>query len=265
VRGRDVAPTDRLGAPLVVVVNERMAQVHWPGASAIGRRIGYRSQRLGAPDTEEWLQIVGVVSDIRYIGPETPIKPEVYAALAQWGPKETEAVVETWEDPTRLVSTIRAAVRQFDRDTPVIRVDTLRSAVAEATAEPRYRSALLAAFGVLALVLCTSGLYAVLAFRVGRRRREFAIRLALGASPRTLRSHILRHAIMLLVPATFIGLVGAAGAARWLQAQLFEVSPSDPVAFAAAAAIPLVVGLVAAYAPARDAALVDPIAALRAQ
>jgi ABC-type antimicrobial peptide transport system permease subunit len=105
----------------------------------------------------------------------------------------------------------------------------------------------------------------VLAFRVGRRRREFAIRLALGASPRRLRGLILRHAVALLVPATSIGLVGAAAAARWLQAQLFEVSPSDPVAFAAAAAIPLVVGLVAAYVPARSASLVDPIAALRAQ
>src|SRR4051812_5997122 len=265
VQGRDVQPSDRAGTPLVVLVNERMAQLHWPRATPIGRRIGYRARRRSGPATDEWLQIIGVVSDMRYVGPETPIKPEIYAALMQWEPRETELVVEAWSDATRLVATIRDVTRQFDPDTSVIRVATLRSAVADATAQPRYRSVVLTTFGALAAALSASGLYAALALRVGRRRRELAIRLALGATERSLRLVILRHAFGLLLPSIALGLAGAGVAARLMQSQLFEVSAFDPAAFAAAAAISMIVGVAAAYVPARSAALVDPVALLRAE
>lgn len=142
---------------------------------------------------------------------------------------------------------------------------TLMRGVADATAESRYRAGLVTGFGLIAVLLTTAGLYALLAGRVVQRRRELAIRVAIGADPRCLVAMVLRQAARLLVPASGIGAMAAVGSVRLLSSHLFGISPWDAASFASAALGLLAAGLAAAYVPARQAARIDPIAALRAE
>ena len=260
LRGRDFTPHDRIGGPPVVVVNETMARQLLSERYALGRRI--RHDRNGR---DESMEVIGVVSDIRYVSPETPVKPEMYVPLAQWDLQSAVVLLSTSGDPMRQAAAARAAITAIDRDILVTDITSVRNAVAEATAEPRYRAGLMTTFGALAAILATSGLFALLAAGVARRRRELGIRLALGADPGALMRLVLRQALGVLVPAILLGVAAAFASTRLLAAHLFGVSAWDPVSFGCGAAGLLTIGMIASWIPARRAARVDPLVALRAE
>ena len=182
VDGRDVAESDTPEARPVVLVNETFARQHWPGEPAVGRRI-----RLGGA-AGDWFTVVGVVSDIRHLGPATPPRPEFYQPYTQRSFPFMAFVVRTSGSPTALVPSIRAAVTNLDRAQPISGVSTMEEHIARALSRPRFMSTLIGCFGVLALVLSTVGVYGVMAFSVVQRTREIAIRTALGAT-RPRRAH----------------------------------------------------------------------------
>jgi predicted permease len=260
VRGRDFTARDRIGSPPVVLVNETMARLLLNEPDALGRHI--RHDRNGR---DESMEVVGVVSDIRYVSPETPLKPELYVPLAQWDPWSVVVLLSTAGDPMRHVASARAAIWGIDRDILITNVTSVRNAIAEATAEPRYRAGLMTAFGGLGAILAASGLFALLAGGVARRRRELGIRLALGADPGALARLVLRQALRLLMPAILLGVAAAFASTRFLAAHLYGVSAWDSVSFVSGAAGLLAVGLLAAWIPARRASRVDPLVALRSE
>ncbi|MEX1128288.1 MAG: ADOP family duplicated permease [Vicinamibacterales bacterium] len=260
VRGRDFTSRDRIDSPPVVIVNETMARLLLTGSDALGRRI--RHDRNGR---DESMDVVAVVADIRYVSPETPVKPEMYVPLAQWDLQSAVVLLSTVDDPMRHAAAARVAITAIDRDILITDVTSVRNAVAEATAEPRYRAGLMTAFGALAAILAASGLFALLAAGVARRRRELGIRLALGADPGALMRLVLRQALRVLVPAILLGIAAAFASTRLLAAHLFGVSAWDPVSFGCGAAGLLTIGLIASWIPARRAARVDPLVALRAE
>jgi putative ABC transport system permease protein len=260
VRGRDFTPRDRIGSPPVVLVNQTMARLLLSEPDALGRRI--RHDRNGR---KESMEVIGVVSDIRYVSPETAVKPEMYVPLAQWDLWSVVVLLSTIGDPMRNVAAARDAITAIDRDILITDVTSVRNAVAEATAEPRYRAGLMTAFGGLAAILAASGLFALLAGGVSRRRRELGIRLALGADPGALMRLVLQQALMLLVPAILLGVAAAFASTRLLASHLFGVAAWDPISFAGGAAGLLTIGLIAAWIPARRAARVDPLIALRSE
>jgi putative ABC transport system permease protein len=193
VDGRDVADSDTADAMPVVLVNETFARQHWPGEPAVGRRI-----RLGGAGN--WFTVVGVVSDIRHLGPATPSRPEFYQPYAQRSFASMAFVVRTSGFPTALVPSIRSAVTTLDRAQPISGVSTMEEHIARALSRPRFMSTLIGCFGFLALVLSTVGVYGVMAFSVAQRTREIAIRTALGATGRDVLALVLGKAILLAAP-----------------------------------------------------------------
>ena len=191
VDGRDVADSDTPEARPVVLVNETFARQHWPGEPAVGRRI-----RLGGA-AGDWFTVVGVVSDIRHLGPATPPRPEFYQPYTQRSFPFMAFVVRTSGSPTALVPSIRAAVTNLDRAQPISGVSTMEEHIARALSRPRFMSTLIGCFGFLALVLSTVGVYGVMAFSVTQRTREIAIRTALGATGRDVLTLVVGKAIWL--------------------------------------------------------------------
>ena len=257
VAGRDFETRDRADAPMVAIVSEEFARRSWPGQEAVGKRVTL----LGPPDN--LVTVVGVVGDIkqRTLGDTTT--PQLYQPYAQAGGTYYAVVVRTTGDPADLGRAVRAAIWSVDKDQPVWRVQPMAATVGAQVARPRFTLMLTAAFAVLALALATVGVYGVMSYVLVQRTREVGIRVALGAQRKQVVGMILGRGMRVVAVAAGIGLLVAWGAARFLQAQLFGVTASDPVTFAT---VPLVLGavaLLACYVPARRAARVDPIIALR--
>jgi putative ABC transport system permease protein len=251
-----VLDSDTARSTPVVLVNETLARQQWPGEDPLGRRIRF-------DDDEPWRTVVGVVGDIRHLGPGVPPRPEVYQPAAQRSFPFMAFVVRTAADPYAAVPTIRRAAAELDPALPLSNVKTMDEHVARALARPRFISTLVTAFGALALTLAVIGIYGVMSWSVSERRREFAIRLALGVRGPVLLGLVLRKAMGLALAGILVGLAGAWLATGALTGLLFGVQPTDPGAFAATGAIIAVVALAASYIPARRAILVDPVALLR--
>jgi putative ABC transport system permease protein len=265
LRGRGFTAADDVHGPMVAVINQEMARVHWPGSDPIGQRLSTDTRKRAGTVDSPWLTIVGVVADVRYGGPEVAIKPEVYVPLAQSPVSNVFVVLKTDRDPLTLVAPARQRIAAVDADIPVFNVSTLDARMNEVMADARSRSSVVGVFALFALVLTTAGLYAAVSGRVARRRRELAVRTALGARPTDLIRLVLSHALRLIVPATVVGVAIALASTRYMASQLFGLSPTDPVTFAAASIGLASVGLLAAYVPARRAGRIDPIIALRAE
>ena len=256
VSGRPFEATDRAGAPDVVLINETLARRFFNG-NGIGRRISIPGRG------DRYAEIVGIVRDVHQVSPGRPPRPEVYRPLAQSNARPWHFSVRTVESPARLLADIPGLVRSVnDRFFPD-RLATAEQLVWEAVSEERFRTLLVSAYSGLAIVLAIVGVYGVIAFTVARRRREIGLRLALGAETSTIFRMIVRQGFAPCLGGLAVGTIASAGVVGLMRGILFEVSPWDPVTFAAAAVLVVMAGLFACSLPASRAARLDPVVALR--
>lgn len=261
-RGRAFLPTDRTGTGPVVIVSETAAKRVWKDVDPLGHelRIG---TRLGLGGEQAGGAVVGIAADVREFGPTVPAPPTLYLAHAQWPISYLTVVAKSRGDAGSLIEPMRAVLRELDPDVPMYAVRSMDQLVSNAIAQPRLYLALIASFAGTAMLLAAIGLYGVLAFAVGQRTREIGIRLALGAKRGEVLRMVMAQAGRLAVTGVAIGLVAAVLASRVLRAQLFEIAPTDTLTYVAVGAGLLLVSLVASWIPARRAARIDPLAALR--
>ena len=262
LRGRAFTDADRDGAPGVAVVNETFARQAFPSTDALGRWI-----QTGDPDPDaDKLTIVGIVPDVKYTGLDAKPEPTIYVPFKQalWW-RSMYLVARTSGDPLARATEVRAAIAAADPQIPPQEVSTMERLIGESVAEPRYRALLLGAFGALALVLASAGIYGVLSYTVNQRRRETGVRLALGATARDVMGLVIRDGMRLAVVGVGIGIVLAFATTRLLESILYEVSPLDPVTFGLMALFLTGVGFLACAIPARRASRTDPMTAIRAE
>jgi predicted permease len=258
VRGRGFTDLDRKGAPLVVVVNQAFAKRFWGDADPIGKRISIDG------DNGPWREVVGLAKDGKYTSiSESPL-PFVYYPQLQV-PDGITLHVRTAGDPRLLLSAVRREVATVAPAWMMERPRTLEENVGASLLPQRIAAGILGAFGVVALLLAAVGLYGVVAFAVAQRTREIGIRVALGAQSREVLRLVLRQGMVLAGVGLVVGLLLAVGVGRLLSGFLLGVGAADPLAFAVAAVTLVVVTAVASYVPARRAARVDPMVALRSQ
>jgi predicted permease len=257
-RGRDVSDSDTYDAPFTAVINEALAREAFPGQDPTGRMI------LCGFDSPNPMKIVGVVGDVRQYGPARKPSPEIYMPYEQHPQPSTDLfiVVRTALDPAALTQTLRRKVREHSPDVP-LKFTTLEASLSENIAAPRFRTLLLSIFAALAVCLAMAGVYGVMAYVVGQRSNEIGLRMALGASSGDVLRLMLRQGMTLAGIGLVLGLAGAIAASRLLSSMLFEVKPGDPLTYAGVAVLLGLVALSATYLPARRAARVDPLVALR--
>jgi len=260
VSGREFDATDDAGKPLVVIVNEALARQFFPAGDAIGKRI----KRI--MDDKQWRTIVGVVRDVRGYSLETQARPQLYHPLAQ-EPGEADEMTMAIRVDAAAMPSLRGAIqqefKQLDAAVPIANFRTMQQLVTTATARPRFITLLLGLFAATALLLTVVGLYGVVAYGVNQRTREIGLRLALGAQPASVLALIIRQGMQPALAGLGIGIAGAFALMRLLASQLYEVRATDPATFAVVAAALLLIAFVACYLPARRAAMIDPMAALR--
>ena len=257
--GRWFDARDDAGQPPVVVINETLAQHHWPDSDAIGRRVSLSVAFRGRIDAE----IVGVVGAIRPGGYSTPPRPEVFVPHAQAPDGSMTYVVRTTGDSTASVATIQDVVWDADPLQTFYSVATVEQLLSDTLAARRFTTTLLTLFGVAALVLAALGIYGVIAVATAQRTREIGLRLAMGAEPRHVVGMVVRGAIGLAGAGVSIGLVASLLVSRSLGSLLVDVAPFDAATLAGVSILLFLVAAGAAYIPARRAARVDPLAALR--
>jgi predicted permease len=262
--GRSFTPQDTADAPAVAVINHTMAERFWPGQEALGKRF-----KIGASDSPNpWMTVVGVVGDVRQTSLEQALKPELY--VSHWQDRRffaipRDLVIRTAGDPLNLTAAVRAEIWKLDKDLPLYRVRTMEQIVAQAVAGQRFNMLLLALFAALALVLATVGIYGVMSYATAQRRHEIGIRMALGANARDVFRLVLGQGLLLTGSGVALGLMGALALTRLMKGLLFNVTASDPLTFAAVTLLLMVVALLACWIPARRAARVDPLVALRCE
>jgi predicted permease len=259
-RGRGVTAADREDAPKVAVISEGMARHVWPNEDPVGRRIGVDGNEPGQVD---WLTIVGVVGDVRQYGLLTPPPDQVYLSGLQYPSLGATLFTRTTAEPRALEKVVRAAVHSIGPEQPVDRFRTLEDVHEGALASPRLTATLLVLFAGLAVAITATGIAGVIGFSVGARRREFGIRMALGALPGAVRRMVLAQGMRLVAIGLVIGLVGAFLLSRLWSGLLYDVAPTDPLTYAAVAIGLAVVAAAACFLPARRATSVDPMVALR--
>jgi putative ABC transport system permease protein len=261
-QGRYFETSDNAQSMRVAIINETMARQYWPGENALGHRF-----KLGDPtDDVPWVQIVGIVADIRQMGLDEPVKAEMYFPYQQgqmsfYAPRDL--VIRTSGDTTNLVGSVRQAIREVDPDQPVSNVATMADVLGTEAAQRRMGMIMLVGFATLALLLASLGIYGVLAYFVTQHTSEIGVRQALGATPRNILFLVLKKGMGLTLAGIGIGLLGAFVLTRLMSSLLFGVNASDPLTFVI---VPLVLGLVALLAcliPARRATRIDPLVALR--
>lgn len=268
VAGRDFSTSDDAGATPVGVVNEALARRVFGGDNPLGKRVNTGLDGRTGDDAWRWVTVVGVVADTRNRGPARAAEPMLYRPMAQGGPgfsgSRMLALVRAGRDaaPAPL---IRRAVRDVNADAPVSGIAPATTLAGAYEGERGLVLALLGVFAALALVLGAVGTYGVTAFTVSRRTRELGVRMALGARRSGVSAMVLREALVPVGAGVLAGVLGGAALSRLLGALLFEVDPLDPITFAAVPLLLLAVSLVAAWIPARRAARVDPVVALRAE
>jgi predicted permease len=257
LRGRDFTPQDNQGAPLTVIVNEAFARRYFAGDDPIGKRMSFRGAQ------GPWSEIIGIARDSKYrtLG-ESP-RPFVYVPLAQNHETGMALHVRTTGNPIGLAGAVRHEVQSLDQNLPVTELQTLSGVVAGSLFAARMGAVLLAVFGSLALLLAAIGLYGVMSYTVSRRTREIGIRMALGAATGNVLRLVLKEGMSLVGSGVAVGLIVAAAVTRLLASFLYGVSPLDAATFVAIPMVLALVAFLASYLPARRAAKVDPMIALR--
>jgi putative ABC transport system permease protein len=262
-QGRYFTAQDNQQSMPVAIVNETMAREYWPNGDAVGRRF-----KLGDPTEDTpWYTVVGIVGDVRQMGIDVAVKGEMYLPYGQVSGYDwfvpRDLVLRTNGDPASLVSAVRQAVRAVDPDQPISNVATMEEVLGTETAQRRLGMILLTAFAVLALLLASLGIYGVLAYFVAQHRNEIGVRLALGATPAKILLLVLQKGMKLTLLGVAIGLATSFALTRLMSSLLFGVKAVDPLTFAAVPLLLASVALLACWIPARRAAKVDPMVALR--
>jgi putative ABC transport system permease protein len=258
--GRDFSDADQHGSLPVAIVNAQLAKKLAPQGSPLGKRI-----RVSPSDGVAWLTVVGVVGNAKHFSLNEQQLDQIYVPYAQVPLIFTELVVRTDGDPMSVANAVRAAIWRVDRDQPVWRIRPLVAPIEGQLAGRAFMSRLLGSFAVVGLILATIGVYGVMSYAVARRTQEMGIRMALGAEARQVVGMVLRQGLRTIAIALVIGLGASLGAARLIEAQLFDVAPTDPLTFALAPLVLAVIAIVACYLPARRASRVDPLVALRSE
>jgi predicted permease len=255
--GRAFAATDDERAPHVVIINDTMARRYWRDRSAIGGRMRF------VGDNEPWREVIGVIGDVRHWGLDQEVAPELYMAHAQQPSSALSYVLHTASDPIGMVAAVKAQVAAVDPDLPLGDVRTMDEVAARSVSARRWSALLLGLFALVGTVLAGAGIYGVMAHAVSLRTSEIGIRMTLGARPMAMLRGVLSEALFQAAIGLSIGLAAAYLASPALQSMLYDVRPADPVAFAVAAGVVLVVAALAATVPALRAMRVDPIQAVR--
>ncbi len=258
-RGRGLLEDDRPDSPSVVVINERLAQQIWPGMDPVGKGLVIDYSTAGTYPYE----VVGVVNDLRFDGPRTTAKPELYLAHAQRPYLIQNVAVRTSGDPDELVPRLRRAVLEVDPLQPPHRIAALSRLLDASVRQDRFAMLLLGSFAALALALALLGIFGVLSYHVGARTHEVGIRTALGASRGAILAMIFSMGMKLTFTGIAVGIVLTFFSTRWLESLLFAVSPVDPLTYVSVIALLGGTAILACYLPARRAAAVDPVIALR--
>jgi predicted permease len=257
-RGRSFEPTDRLGGPRVVLINEEAARQYFKGEDPIGKRVAVYQGGFDAG-----AEVVGIVGDVRYGTIDSTARPDVYISYGQARIARMMLFVRTTGEPELVTSAVRAAIRREAPLAPVYDVRSLADRVDAAGGQARFTALVLGLFAGVALALAVMGIYGVTSYGVAQRSRELGIRMALGAGRSSVTSLILREAVTLAGVGLAIGVVAALVVTRVLRAMLFEVSTTDPATYIGMAVLLGVAALLASWIPARRAARGDPTAALR--
>ena len=257
-RGRLFASTDTRDAPPVVIINEAMARRHWGDADPIGQRI-----KVGNGSRNDWATIVGIVGNVRFQSPNADPADEVYRPNEQQGLAFMHFVVRTSGDPRAVMPALRTAIRSLDATVPIADVRALGDLYNATTATPRTIARLLLGFATVGLLLAAIGVYGVISYGVGQRTRELGIRTALGAVERRITGMVVLEGVRMSIVGIVIGVVAAVMASRSLSTLVFGVATTDTTVYAGVSLLLLLVAVAASYVPARRAARVDPLVALR--
>jgi putative ABC transport system permease protein len=270
LRGRDFTEADTLEAPGVVLINQTMARRYFAGQDPLGQRLrmGSSAPPLNATNVwglPEWSEIVGVISDVKSLHPHPEAAPEIYVSYWQWPMQSPTVLVRTTGVPLMLAEVIRRETKAMLPSLPQPSVRTMDDLLSEIVAQPRLQTGLLLLFASVALLLAAVGLYGVLAYSVNQRQRELGIRMALGAQKRDVLSLVILQGMKLAVAGVAIGTLAALALTRTIQSQLYGVTSGDPMTFVAVAFLLVSVALLACWLPARRAAKLDPMGALRCE
>src|SRR6185369_3345518 len=262
-QGRYFEASDNTQSMPVAIVNETMARQYWPGENALGRRF-----KLGDPDDKEapWIQIVGIVGDIRQMGLDEPVKAEMYFPYQQdqtiwYIPRDL--VIRTTGAGWQVVPAVRQAIREVDADQPVSNIATMAEVLGTEGAQRRMGMIMLVGFSALALLLASLGIYGVLAYFVTQHTSEIGVRQALGATPRNILFLVLKKGMGLTLAGIAIGLLASLALTRLMKSLLFGVNASDPLTFVTVPVVLALVAFVACLLPALRATRIDPLVALR--
>ena len=264
VRGRFFDQGDGPDAPPVVIINQTMARTFWPNQDALGRRLKFG----GAGSPGPWSQIVGIVGDVRQVDLSLPPGPEMYfphwQALGNYMTPH-QLVVESEGNPIGLADALRHAIQSVDADQPTDDIFPLDDLIDADVAPHRVQATLVGSLALLALVIASVGIYGVMAYMVSQRTQEMGVRIALGAQRRDVLLLILSRGAKIVLLGVVVGISAAAGLTRLMRSLLFEVRPADPSILVGVSVLLIIVALHACIIPARRAAWVDPVLALRAE
>lgn len=258
VRGRDFDISDGPNAPMVVIVDDRLAEKYWPGEDPIGKRISSNG------DTGPWAAVVGVVGHVHRSGPKNEGEPQMYFAYRQRVQTPLSYAVRTTVDPLSIVRAVRTQVASLDADLPIARIASMAALESTALARDRFNALIFLVFAGTALLLAAIGLYGVMAYLVAQRQAELGIRLALGGKPRDVARLVIGDGMRMALLGIAIGTLASLALGRALDGLLFGTSATDPVTYTVIGATLAVVALLATALPARRATRSDPVDALRA-
>jgi putative ABC transport system permease protein len=256
LQGRAFTAADTDKAPLVVIINDKMAQQLFPNGDALGQQI-----KLPQDQTER--EIVGIVRAVRHKNLEEDPAKDMYLPYLQGGNPPTTVAIRTAGDPLSVVGAVREAVRALDQDLPLYDIKTIEQRVSESVARRRFLVTLMSGFAALALLLAAIGIYGVVSYAVTQRTHEIGVRVALGAQARDVLRLVIGQGMRLAAVGISAGLVASYWLSRFIKTFLFSLSATDPLTFAGITALVAVVALLACYVPARRAMKVDPMVALR--
>ncbi len=274
LRGRLLTPADKAGSQLVIVVNKALADQSWPGQDPIGKRM-----RIGTPEMQTpWATVIGEVADVKEGSPDVPDRQQCYIAIDQaetffgslGSPTDLNGnsgfvALRTSLPPEQMENSLRATVHSMDPQLPLNQVETMEHAISESEAPRRFNTVLISSFAGAAVLLAILGIYSVIAFSVAQRMQELAIRMALGSQRSAIVRLVLTSGAKLAGAGCVLGVAGAFAASRLLGSMLFGVSALDPSVLVSAALLLLLLALTASLLPARRAASIDPIKALRSE